>query len=62
MLGKIVWGKGWEELLELLAAHRAAVGPWQQALDAYGAGEAADAVSADPAGSRPLQQGPVCPP
>eukprot|EP00891_Asterochloris_glomerata_P002916 jgi/Astpho2/2916/Aster-01063 len=44
VLGKIVWGKGWEELLELLAAHCAATGPLPQALDAFGTGEAAHAI------------------
>ena len=45
-LGKIVWGKGWEELIALLSQHSEArrqvlSGP----LDAYGTGEAASEVS-----------------
>ena len=44
-LGKIVWGKGWEELLALLSQDKEAR---QEVLsvpiDCYGAGEAASAV------------------
>jgi digalactosyldiacylglycerol synthase len=42
-LGKVVWGKGWEELLEILArvaGHGEALPP----IDAYGSGEALDAI------------------
>ena len=51
-LGKVVFGKGWEELLELLAYHQrttddvAAVA--QPSIDAYGSGEAFDMVRAKP--------------
>ena len=45
-LGKIVWGKGWEELIALLSQHadvRSQV--LDIPLDCYGTGEAASEVS-----------------
>ena len=43
-LGKVVWGKGWEELLTLLAAHKRAHPDKPLQIDAYGEGEALAAV------------------
>lgn len=46
-LGKIVWGKGWEELLDLLDQDREARSEVLSVpLDCYGAGEAACEVGA----------------
>ena len=44
-IGKALWGKGYTELLALLAAHKAATGV-ALAVDAYGAGEDAAAIRA----------------
>lgn len=44
-LGKVVWGKGWEELLTLLVAHKRAHPVKPLVVDAYGEGEALAAVS-----------------
>lgn len=46
-LGKIVWGKGWEELLALLDQDREARSAVLSVpIDCYGAGEAASEVTA----------------
>ncbi|KAK9819394.1 hypothetical protein WJX81_002552 [Elliptochloris bilobata] len=44
-IGKALWGKGFTELLALLAAHKAATGNSLR-VDAYGAGEDADDIKA----------------
>ena len=44
-LGKIVWGKGWEELIALLRQHTEARSQvLSEPLDIYGTGEAASEV------------------
>ena len=43
-LGKVVWGKGWEELLTLLVAHKRSHPDDPVVVDAYGDGEALAAV------------------
>lgn len=44
-LGKIVWGKGWEELIALLSQHTEARSQvLSEPLDVYGTGEAASEV------------------
>lgn len=47
-LGKVVWGKGWEELLTLLAAHMKAHPDKPLQVDGYGEGEALNAVRPSP--------------
>ena len=42
-LGKMVWGKGWEELLDMLEAQRDRGEPLPD-IDAFGSGEAGQAV------------------
>lgn len=44
-IGKALWGKGYTELLALLAAHKAATGVALR-VDAYGAGEDAEDICA----------------
>ncbi len=44
-IGKALWGKGYTELLALLAAHKAATGVALR-VDAYGAGEDAEDIRA----------------
>ena len=44
-IGKALWGKGYTELLALLAAHKAATGVALR-VDAYGAGEDAEDIGA----------------
>lgn len=44
-IGKALWGKGYTELLALLAAHKAATGVALR-VDAYGAGEDAEEIRA----------------
>ncbi|KAK9817001.1 hypothetical protein WJX72_008108 [[Myrmecia] bisecta] len=44
-LGKVVWGKGWEELVALLQLHYARGGEPLH-IDAYGTGEALEAIQA----------------
>ncbi|KAK9788295.1 hypothetical protein WJX73_003516 [Symbiochloris irregularis] len=43
-LGKVVWGKGWEELLTLLDAHKRAHPDKPLQVDGYGEGEALNAI------------------
>ena len=43
-LGKVVWGKGWEQLLRLLAAHDRTHPDNPCPLDAFGEGEALASV------------------
>lgn len=43
-LGKVVWGKGWEELVTLLAAHKRSHPDAPVVVDAFGEGEALAAV------------------
>lgn len=42
-LGKALWGKGYTELLQLLAAHKAATGDSLR-VDAFGSGEDAEEI------------------
>ena len=44
-LGKVVWGKGWEQLLRLLATHDRTHPDNPCPLDAFGEGEALCSVS-----------------
>ena len=43
-LGKVVWGKGWEQLLRLLATHAKTHPDSACPLDAFGEGEALASV------------------
>ena len=49
-IGKVVWAKGYTELLDLMAKHSAAYG--DVAMDCYGTGEDLEAVAAEAAQRR----------
>ena len=51
-LGKVVWGKGWEQLLRLLAMHAAKHPDSVCHLDAFGEGEALTSVRRHHAAAR----------